>query len=100
MQLALMPLDQWSTYSFWNPVTIANVKPPAALQSYQTYDHPGLPDGPICSPTLADIQAAMAPDTSDGYFYFVAKNDGSHTHAFAKTNAEFERLLKLYGYIP
>jgi UPF0755 protein len=100
MQLALLPLDEWSTYSFWNPVTIANVKPPAALESYQTYDHPGLPAGPICSPTLADIQAAMAPDTSDGYFYFVAKNDGSHTHAFAKTNAEFERLLKLYGYIP
>ncbi len=99
MQLAVLPLDQWSTYSFWNPVTIANVKPPPTLESYQTYDHPGLPEGPICSPTLPDVQASMAPDTSDGYFYFVAKNDGSHTHAFAKTNADFQRLLKLYGYI-
>ena len=99
MQLANLPLDQWSTYSFWNPVKIAGVKPPADLESYQTYDHPGLPDGPICSPTLADVQSATTPNTADGYFYFVAKNDGSHTHAFAKTNAEFQKLLKQYGYI-
>ncbi len=100
MQLAVLPLDQWQKYSFWNPVTIANVKPPAALESYQTYDHAGLPDGPICSPTLPDIQAAAAPATSTGYLFFVAKNDGSHTHAFAKTNADFQKLLKQYGYIP
>ena len=99
MQLALLPLDQWQQYSFWEPVTIANVKPPPALASFQTYDHPGLPDGPICSPTLPDIQAAAAPATSTGYLFFVAKNDGSHTHAFAKTNAEFQKLLKQYGYI-
>ncbi len=100
MQLAALPFDQWQQYSFWNPVTIANVKPPPALESFQTYDHPGLPDGPICSPTLADIQAAATPDTATGYLFFVAKNDGSHTHAFAKTNAEFQKLLKQYGYIP
>lgn len=100
LQLAQLPLDQWQQYAFWEPVTIANVKPPPALESYQTYDHPGLPDGPICSPTLPDIQAAAAPATSTGYLFFVAKNDGSHTHAFAKTNAEFQKLLKQYGYIP
>ncbi|MFI5262609.1 MAG: endolytic transglycosylase MltG [Candidatus Limnocylindrales bacterium] len=99
MQLAQLPLDQWSRYSFWDPVTIADVNPPPALISYQTYDHPGLPVGPICSPTLTDIQAAIAPDTSAGYFFFVAKNDGTHTHAFAKTNAQFQQLLKQYGYI-
>jgi len=99
MQLAALPFDQWQQYSFWNPVPIAGVTPPPALESYQTYDHPGLPDGPICSPTLADIQAANAPDTSTGYLFFVAKNDGSHTHAFAKTNAQFQLLLKQYGYI-
>jgi len=36
----------------------------------------------------------MTPDTTDGYLYFLAKNDGSGTHAFAKTQAEQNANLK------
>jgi cell division protein YceG involved in septum cleavage len=42
--------------------------------------------------------AAMSPDTTDGYLYFLAKNDGSGTHAFAKTQAEQDANAKKYGY--
>jgi UPF0755 protein len=58
-----------------------------------------LPPNPICSPSAASLVAATAPDTTEGYLYFLAKNDGSGTHAFAKTQAEQDANLKLYGYI-
>ena len=50
--------------------------------------HPGLPPGPLCTPTLSSIDAALEADTSTGYLYFVAKGDGSGTSAFAKTFKE------------
>ncbi len=44
---------------------------------YNTYVHPGLPPGPICSPGAAALQAASSPERHD-LFYFVARQDGSH----------------------
>jgi len=54
---------------------------------YNTYIHEGLPPGPICSPGLASIKAALYPESHD-YYYFSAKNDGSGEHYFAKTYSE------------
>ncbi len=42
---------------------------------YNTYRHPGLPPGPICSPGAAALRAAMHPATSD-YLYFVSDAAG------------------------
>jgi UPF0755 protein len=55
---------------------------------YNTYIHPGLPPGPICSPGIASIRAAVSPDTSEGYLYFVSRGDGSGRHLFARTHSE------------
>lgn len=44
---------------------------------YNTYKYPGLPPGPIASPGLASIDAALHPAEVD-YLYFVSRNDGSH----------------------
>lgn len=52
---------------------------------YNTYLHAGLPPGPICSPGLDCILAALRPMESD-YLYYVAQGDGSH--AFSRTLAE------------
>ncbi|WP_036723261.1 endolytic transglycosylase MltG [Paenibacillus forsythiae] len=54
---------------------------------YNTYRNTGLPPGPICSPGLASIKAALEPEASD-YYYYVTKKDGSHAHLFAKTYKE------------
>jgi len=60
---------------------------------YNTYLYEGLPPGPICSPGLASIEAALYPEKSD-YYYFVAKGDGSHH--FSKTLSEHEAAKKRY----
>lgn len=60
---------------------------------YNTYQLPGLPAGPICSPGKAALQAVLKPETSD-FLYFVSKNDG--THHFSKTLGEHNRAVRKY----
>jgi len=52
---------------------------------FNTFTHPGLPPGPICSPGLASIEAVLNPAQTD-YLFFHATGDGSH--AFAETFEE------------
>ncbi len=54
---------------------------------YNTYMYAGLPPGPICSPGAASLRAAIYPEDVD-YFYFVARQDGSGTHIFSRTNRD------------
>jgi peptidoglycan lytic transglycosylase G len=49
---------------------------------YNTYQHPGLPPGPIASPGLESLRAALQPAETK-YLYFVAKPDGSGAHQFS-----------------
>jgi UPF0755 protein len=44
---------------------------------YNTYVIPGLPPGPIASPGLEAIKAALWPESKDDLF-FVSRNDGTH----------------------
>jgi UPF0755 protein len=44
---------------------------------YNTYRHHGLPPGPIASPGLPSLMAALHPARTDAFFY-VARPDGSH----------------------
>jgi UPF0755 protein len=55
---------------------------------YNTYQHPGLPPGPVNSPSRRSIEASLYP-AKVPYLYFVAGPDGRHI--FAKTYAEHLR---------
>ncbi len=68
--------------------------------AYNTYPNPSnkngaLPPTPICSPSLKSIIAALTPSNTK-YLFFVAKNDGSGTHAFAETDVEHEANKRKY----
>jgi UPF0755 protein len=58
---------------------------------YNTYRYPGLPPGPIASPGLASLEAAIRP-AAVSHLYFVSRNDGSHV--FADTLAEHNRNVQ------
>lgn len=60
---------------------------------YNTYQHEGLPPGPIANPGRRSLEATVLPDGSD-YLYFVAKND--REHVFSKTYKEHERAVNKY----
>lgn len=62
---------------------------------YNTYRTFGLPPGPICSPSISSIEAAIFPESHD-YYYFVSYGDGSGRHRFAKTFSEHLKNKKLY----
>jgi UPF0755 protein len=103
--LVPLPIETWLNYSFWEVDWMKTSGPLSKvdfgnLAAYNSYSHTGLPPTPICSPGAASLVAAMKPDTADGYFYFLAKNDGTKTHAFARTQAEQDANAKLYGYTP
>lgn len=70
--------------------TDKNVRSP-----YNTYQNTGLPPGPICSPGLASLRAAMAP-ADVPYLYFVSNADGK-THTFNRTLAEHNEAVKQYN---
>ncbi|WP_240903674.1 endolytic transglycosylase MltG [Chengkuizengella sediminis] len=53
---------------------------------YNTYYVEGLPPGPIASPSILSIEAALYPEETS-YYYYVTKKDGSQEHLFAETYA-------------
>lgn len=83
------PLREWPRYLFWDTVgsALSGVVVPDDLASYQTYVNPGLPDGPIATPTRASFDAALDPDRAKKLLFFYAC-PGSDTHEFARTLAE------------
>ena len=100
IQLAKLKFEDWKTYSFWAPPggSLKEFQVPEELAGYQSYVAAGLPPGPIATPTVASIDAALEPNDKAGYFYFVAIPDGGGKHAFAKTYKEHQANLKKYGY--
>ncbi len=58
---------------------------------YNTYLHWGLPPGPVNSPGLAAIQAAVEPSAVD-YLYYVA--DGQGGHVFSKSLEEHQKAVR------
>lgn len=66
------------------------------VSPYNTYLFPGPPPGPIASPGLASLEAALYPADTD-YLYFVvdgSRKDGSHR--FATTPAEHADNVAVY----
>lgn len=77
VQYALAEEGNW-----WPQITQADYT--NTISPYNTYLNFGLPPGPIASPGIDAIEAAIHPETTP-YLYFRARCDGSGYHAFAET---------------
>lgn len=60
------------------------------INAYDTYTCEGLPAGPICSPGLEAINAALYPAETD-YYYFLSSSDG--VFYFASTIEKHEQNI-------
>ncbi|MEX1064213.1 MAG: endolytic transglycosylase MltG [Candidatus Paceibacterota bacterium] len=75
-------------------VSLANIVDNLRANSvYNTYSRTGLPAGPISSPGLQAIKAALNPQSSDFLFYLNAR-DG--TTVFSRTGVEHEEARRKY----
>ena len=74
-----MPLqaDPTVQYALGRHVDRVLYKDLEIASAYNTYKHPGLPPGPIASPGLPSIEAALYP-ANVPYLFFVATPDGHH----------------------
>ena len=92
-----MKLDADPTIQYakgdWGELSLDDLK---LASPYNTYLVAGLPPTPICSPGQAALEAAAHP-ADHQFFYFVAKNDGTGDHAFARTIEEQEANRVKYG---
>ena len=63
---------------------------------YNVYEHLGLTPGPICSPSISAIEAALSPAQTD-YLYYVASATGDGSHRFTADYEEFEQFSQEYS---
>lgn len=60
---------------------------------YNTYLHKGLPAGPIASPGLASIKAALSPAKTDYYFYALGTDGKHHFFKTYQAHVNFKNSL-------
>lgn len=92
-------ISEWPQYIFWTLDGLGSAQDfevPPDLEGYQVWHSRGLPPGPISTPGLSSLQAALAPNTTDGYLYFLAKGDGTNGHVFARTYEEHLHNIEIY----
>jgi UPF0755 protein len=87
MRLQADPTVQYALESRQSRLLYSHIDS-VADHPYNTYTHGGLPPGPIGSPGLAAIDAALRP-AAVTYLYFVARADGHHE--FSRTLTEHNR---------
>lgn len=90
-----MPLQTDATlqYLMDTPKEDVSIEDTQIDSPYNTYQHTGLPPGPIANPGMAAIEAVLHPAETD-YLYFVADRRG-HNH-YANTYEEHLNLVNQY----
>ena len=97
-----MPLQSCASLSYALGVTkyVFNAQEQATESLYNTYQHKGLPVGPVCNPGKAAIEAALYPNEqflADGYLFFCNQNPKETSELiFAKTYEEHQQNVEKY----
>lgn len=96
-----MNLEMCSTVQYILLETTGEVHDPLLFKDleiespYNTYKNGGLPIGPICSPGLASIKAAIDPADTD-YMYFVVSSDLDGSMKFSSNYKDFANNVNEY----
>jgi UPF0755 protein len=90
MLLQADPTAIYGVKSSKERITLSDLK---RKTPYNTYVNKGLPPGPIASPSIKSITAALYP-ANVPYIYFVAQDDRSHR--FSETAAQHTEAVKRY----
>ncbi len=92
-----MPLQIDATVQYALPErkTQLNYQDYKVNSPYNTYLHTGLPPGPIASPGLDSINAALHPAAVDYLYYVLTSPDGRHT--FTNNYQDFLKAKKQAG---
>jgi UPF0755 protein len=92
MPLGIDATVRFATGNFKRPLTRSQLN---TSSPYNTRKFAGLPPGPIGNPGLDSIKAAAKP-ARVRYLFYVVKPGTCGEHSFAKTEAEFNRLVARY----
>ncbi|HEB75111.1 MAG TPA: endolytic transglycosylase MltG [Nitrospirae bacterium] len=90
MPLQADPTSVYGVKDSSEPITLKDLR---RESPYNTYTMKGLPVGPIASPGLKSIMAALYP-ADVPYLFFVSENNGRHR--FSTTEAEHREAVRLY----
>ncbi|MDQ2902666.1 MAG: endolytic transglycosylase MltG [Ktedonobacteraceae bacterium] len=87
--------SQPGTTKYWDSLNNSGTGTTVAPNSrWNTYTHKGWPPTPICSPSLASLQAAATPAKTDFYFFLGRPDTGRAV--FEKNKAQFDQDVKKY----
>ena len=70
-----------SDATHYYPYVVSDERPEGFRSEYDTYYIVGLPKGPICSPSVSSIMAAIYPDKACKAYYFFNDKNGKHYYA-------------------
>ena len=90
-----LQLDATVLYALGEHVDVVLNRHLEADSPYNTYKYSGLPMGPIASPGIECIKAALLPADTD-YLYYILQKDG--THYFTNSYDDFLDKKKELGY--
>lgn len=93
MPLGIDATIRFATGNYTQPLTESEL---ATSSPYNTRTNQGLPPGPIDSPGLASLEAAVRPARVD-YLYYVVKPGTCGGLAFSSTEAQFQRDVERYN---
>ncbi len=84
----LLQIDSTVQYALSTRNEVVTTTDLSVDSPYNTYKYKGLPEGPICNPGLASLEAAVKPE-SHNYLYYVLKEQGGSEHTFTDNYDDF-----------
>lgn len=92
MSLGIDATVRYAVGKWTGPLTKTDL---AVDSPYNTRNRKGLPPGPIASPGVAALEAALSPETTDALYYVLVDEEGHHFFT-----ASYDEFLRAQSRIP